>query len=322
VIGDERRDGWLQALHPAVYPDISDARRPESRQPDGCPELGEDSVPGRPGDVRRPIGSVMPGLHTPEAGDHRVVWWDPSKLELGVRTASGLVQTRILEADTGGRADAALREWTAWREARERTRESGIAPSRVVRAATEWSRAMTEEGSGAVGLAERNASAKVELLEVSRASRNTDRPRGVRFGTLVHALLATVDLADRGGVAAHGEVQATLLGATDEERDAAVRAVASALEHPLLRRAVGVASATPGFCRRETPLLVKLEDGTLIECVADLAFLDETGWTVVDFKTDAEPGPRLERYRHQVALYARGIDEATGVKARAVLMKI
>jgi ATP-dependent exoDNAse (exonuclease V) beta subunit len=85
---------------------------------------------------------------------------------------------------------------------------------------------------------------------------------------------------------------------------------------------VEAAAKSSSACRRESPLLVKLEDGTLLECVADLAFLDETGWTIVDFKTDAEPGPRLDRYRYQVALYARGIEEATGVKARAVLMTV
>jgi ATP-dependent helicase/nuclease subunit A len=154
------------------------------------------------------------------------------------------------------------------------------------------------------------------------AARRAKRPRGARFGTLVHALLATVDLGDPESIPSHAEAQARLLGATEEEREAAVQAVTAALEHPLLRGAVTAAAASPASCRRETPLLVKLEDGTLLECVADLAVLDENGWTVVDFKTDAEPGPRLDRYRYQVALYARGIEEATGVKARAVLMKL
>jgi ATP-dependent exoDNAse (exonuclease V) beta subunit len=117
-------------------------------------------------------------------------------------------------------------------------------------------------------------------------------------------------------------MQARLLGATDEERDAAVQAVTAALAHPLLQRAVSVSRGAPGSCRRETPLLVKLGDGTLLECVADLAFLDDGTWTIVDFKTDADSGPRFERYRQQVALYAHGIEEATGMKARAVLMKI
>jgi hypothetical protein len=92
----------------------------------------------------------MPGLHAPETGDHRVVWWDPAKLNLGARTASGLVQTRILEADTGGRAEIALREWNEWRETRDRTRERGTMPSRVVRAATEWSRDVARAAAAGV----------------------------------------------------------------------------------------------------------------------------------------------------------------------------
>jgi ATP-dependent helicase/nuclease subunit A len=352
VIGDERYAGWLQALHPSVYPDISMSRRPETREPSGCPEFGEDSVPARPGDVPRPIMSVVPGLHFPEAGDHRVVWWDPSKLTLGLRSTNGLVQTRILEADTGGRADAALREWKAWREAREETRAKGAVPTRVVRAATEWTRWVVGPGEASVAAADaldraaapgieasaqasgaaaqasgaatldQKALSAVELIEAPGAARRAKRPRGARFGTLIHALLATVDLADPESIPSHAEVQARLLGATEKERDAAVQAVTAALEHPLFRRAVAASAAAPSSCRRETPLLVKLEDGTLLECVADLAVLDENGWTVVDFKTDAEPGPRLDRYRYQVALYARGIEEATGVKARAVLMKL
>jgi hypothetical protein len=261
---------------------------------------------------------VVPGLHFPEAGDHRVVWWDPSKLTLGLRSTNGLVQTRILEADTGGRADAALREWNMWRGAREETRVKGAVPTTLVRAATEWARSVVEAGvDGGAG-----TGAAVELVEAPGAAHRAKRPRGQRFGTLVHTLLATVDLGDPKSVSSHAEVQARLLGATDRERDAAVQAVTAALEHGLFRKAVEAAAKSSSACRRESPLLVKLEDGTLLECVADLAFLDETGWTIVDFKTDAEPGPRLDRYRYQVALYARGIEEATGVKARAVLMTV
>jgi ATP-dependent helicase/nuclease subunit A len=31
TVGDERRDGWLAALHPAIYPARSQARRPEAK---------------------------------------------------------------------------------------------------------------------------------------------------------------------------------------------------------------------------------------------------------------------------------------------------
>ena len=43
-IGDERREGWLGALHPVVYPDESRRRQPEAAQPAGCPRFGLDSV--------------------------------------------------------------------------------------------------------------------------------------------------------------------------------------------------------------------------------------------------------------------------------------
>ena len=146
------------------------------------------------------------------------------------------------------------------------------------------------------------------------------RPHGVRFGTLVHGVLATVDLAaDRDAVAAAAALQGRLLGATAEEVDAAADAVAHALAHPLLRRAAAAA-----VCRRETrggdP---RSTTASLVEGVVDAAFADDDGWTVIDFKTDVELGARLARsIARQVALYARAIARATGRPARAVLLRV
>jgi ATP-dependent exoDNAse (exonuclease V) beta subunit len=144
------------------------------------------------------------------------------------------------------------------------------------------------------------------------------RPRGTRFGTLVHEVLAAVDLgADRGGVAAAAALRGRLLGSTADEVAAATDVVVHALGHPLLRRAAAAAE-----CRRETAVLVRLEDDTLVEGVVDAAFLDVDGWTVIDFKTDRELGTRLADYRRQVALYARAIAQATGRPARGVLLRV
>jgi ATP-dependent helicase/nuclease subunit A len=63
-------------------------------------------------------------------------------------------------------------------------------------------------------------------------------------------------------------------------------------------------------------------DGSLIEGVVDLAFEDEDGWTVVDFKTDAELAADLGRYRRQVGLYASMVARATGKNVRGVLLRI
>jgi ATP-dependent exoDNAse (exonuclease V) beta subunit len=67
---------------------------------------------------------------------------------------------------------------------------------------------------------------------------------------------------------------------------------------------------------------LRLEDGTIAEGVVDLAFRDDGGWTVVDFKTDFEIEGRLEDYRAQVGLYARAVAAATGLPARAVLLRV
>ena len=116
-------------------------------------------------------------------------------------------------------------------------------------------------------------------------------------------------------------LQGRLLGATTEEIAAAAEAAERTLAHPLMRRAAAAARA--GRCGRETPVLLALEDGVIVEGVVDAAFLEDgAGWTVVDFKTDVEIAGRLEEYRRQVALYARAIAQATGRPARGVLLRV
>ena len=77
-----------------------------------------------------------------------------------------------------------------------------------------------------------------------------------------------------------------------------------------------------GRCRRETPVSVVEPDGTILEGVLDLAFEDDDGWTVVDWKTQAELTGSLARYRRQVNAYASVVARVTGRPARAVLMRL
>jgi NAD+--asparagine ADP-ribosyltransferase len=56
--------------------------------------------------------------------------------------------------------------------------------------------------------------------------------------------------------------------------------------------------------------------------VLDLSFEDETGWTVVDFKTSGEVAGALPRYIQQVGKYASIVSKATGRPAKAVLMRL
>jgi ATP-dependent exoDNAse (exonuclease V) beta subunit len=237
-----------------------------------------------------------------------VVWWDPAVLGLGVQESVGLSQQKLLEADERGvRSEEGVRAHAAWQAERMRVREAGGTPGMRVVTATEQA-------------AEATASPGADIT-VETAVGDEPGPHGKRFGSLVHGVLATVDLdAGRRGVERAAELQGRLLGATDDEVTAAVETVIRALAHPLLRRAA-VAGRT-GRCRRETPVAVRVED-VLVEGVVDVAFLeDDTGWTVVDFKTDVELEGRIEEYRRQVGLYVEAIARATGRQVRGVLLRL
>ena len=175
---------------------------------------------------------------------------------------------------------------------------------------TAWAEALAHE-----------AGASVEVDEVP--DRDAARPHGKRFGTLVHAVLATIDLTAQSDVVADSaRLQGRLLGATDAEVDAAAGAVVAALAHSLLTRA-----AACDALRRETPLVFARDDGSLVEGIVDLAFREETPegpcWTVVDFKTDRElPAERRNIYAAQVGLYVEAITRATGEPATGRLFVV
>jgi ATP-dependent exoDNAse (exonuclease V) beta subunit len=144
----------------------------------------------------------------------------------------------------------------------------------------------------------------------------------VRFGSLVHALIADVPLGGDGDAVldrlshAHGRI----LGATPEEIVAARDAVATLLSHPLL--AAAAHAEREGQCYRETPVTYRLESGVLVEGFVDLAYRDGDSLMVVDFKTDRELDGALERYQRQVSLYATAVGRTAGLPTRAFLMRV
>jgi ATP-dependent exoDNAse (exonuclease V) beta subunit len=113
------------------------------------------------------------------------------------------------------------------------------------------------------------------------------------------------------------DVQGRILGATPEEVVAADSVVRAVLANPLMDRV----RASPRL-RRETPITWTQKDGTLIEGVLDLAFDEDAGTTVVDFKTDHELSAGEARYRAQVQKYVDAVAVATGRTARGVLFKV
>ena len=95
---------------------------------------------------------------------------------------------------------------------------------------------------------------------------------------------------------------------------AAVAAAIGALSHPLLRDA-----GSAKRLHREWPVLLRREDGKLIEGTIDLAFSDGAHWTIVDFKTSS--ADQL-RYRRQLQHYGVAIAKTTGLPVRGVLFEV
>jgi ATP-dependent exoDNAse (exonuclease V) beta subunit len=306
-------DGWVSPVHAAVYPTAE--RRRVSRDAPGCPGFGEDSVLERPDRDTPGRDTVRPGLHAfgEDAGSrYDVAWWDPRRLTLDVQRVYGLRREDLIQDPGREIVDADRRRYDEWQTARQAAHERGARPSLRVHTVTEWTRAAPEDERGAA------SSADVEVLA---AAPGAARPGGSRFGTLVHATLAVVALdAAPGRVAEAARLQARIVGATPDEIEAATRLVGSALDHPLMVRARD--AWREGRCRRETPVTFRAGDGSLVEGVLDLAFEEASGWTVVDFKTDAELSGALDRYRRQVALYAAIVAEATARPVRAILLQL
>jgi ATP-dependent exoDNAse (exonuclease V) beta subunit len=309
AVGDAPFDGgWLSPLDLAVYPSVA-TRRHAAPAP-ACPSFKRDSVLQRPDAGIASAQTVSPGLHQFDAESREpydVVWWDPSALNLGVEAPFGLRRQELIAKDVAPEVVAAgQRAYIGWRDARDEALKAGTQPSVRVRTATEWAVASGSEAS--------------ELVEVVRLDAAPGRPSGTRFGTLVHAVLATVPLdASPATVHAITATQSRVVGATADESSAARGVVEAALRHPLFDAARTAVSE--GTCLRETPVTLTVGD-QLVEGTVDFAFQTADGTTVIDFKTDRVDGVQLERYQRQVGLYAAAIGRVNGEKVRAVLMMV
>lgn len=296
---------WIAPLHSALYP--REARRHRPGRPPKCPEFGIDSVRSRPDNDVANQTTVRPGLHEfgGEFTGYGVVWWDPNALELGKAPSFSIRQRELLERGNDEFVQQRLSDYSAWKDARLMLLNAGSTPTLRFRTATDRSKSDVP------------FSLEVEVVELAKG----ERPFGPRFGTLVHSILATIPLdGDEDYVAATAELQGRIIGAPSEEVRAAAVAVNGALRHPLMQRAR--VSAGAGKCFRELPLTLRMDDGLLVEGVADLVFKEQTTWVVVDFKTDQQIKGDLERYRRQVSIYAKTVSEIYGQACAAFLMRV
>ena len=260
--------------------------------------------------------TVCPGEHRLGApGDgHTVVWWspEPEVLSLGARASFGLRRDDLIVKDV---APALLTQhlatYNSWRSSHDAAVSSASVASINVLTATE---------AAISGFGARDSGFEAFEVAVETVAGATERPGGARFGSLVHALLADIPLDSTDVLPSLAASHGRILGAEPGEVAAAEDAVTRVLAHPALQAAAS--AARQGRCHRETPVTLRLDTGALVEGIVDLAYEEDDGFVVVDFKTDRELEGELERYRRQVRLYASAIAAATGRPARAVLMRV
>jgi ATP-dependent exoDNAse (exonuclease V) beta subunit len=249
---------------------------------------------------------VKPGLHDLGHG-YGVVWWDPHTLPLEAPARHGLRRDDLIDKTIDDAiVQADLNAHREWRSQRDGAVERASHPAARVTTVTERATAEARRGDGRADV----------TLERMAATETLALPGGPAFGALVHAALATVAL-DAGvtAVRAAVDLQARILGATEPDVDLAAALVRAFLAHPLLDRARLAARR-----RRETPITYVDDDGVVVDGKIDLAFEDDGGWTVVDYKTSREMDADGALQRRQVALYAKGIAKATGKPVKGVVL--
>jgi ATP-dependent exoDNAse (exonuclease V) beta subunit len=308
-------DAWVAPLYQALYPPVDQRHSPTT--PIGVPPFrSKDTV------LDRPDGE-MASSHTVQAGEYvlpehtsgarySVVWWDPVLIDRRGDDTRGLRRDDLISKEARPEEVAEDRaRYHAWQRERSELVARASQPSLDVVTATEHVREQPQDMT-------RTAS---EVTVVSLSAREDERPAGRRFGVLVHALLAAVPLDASGETVRDlATLHTRVLGATDEEREAAIGVVGQALTHHLLDSARDAISHGRA-CRREAPISIVRGD-RLIDGQIDLAFETDRGWMVVDFKTDAELGGSEEIYRHQVALYAEALATITGKPATATILRL
>ncbi len=310
AVADELRTrSWVAALHPSLYPEGPPYRFPVVAP--GCPRFGNETVIDRP--EKSPVlpgKGIRPGSHKPLRGAHDVVWWDPYLLVDSPKGKPGIRRYQILEPHDKPSADKGERLHHQWSERRGALIENAGRPTLQVTTATRRAEAETED----------TREKEVEVVIVERVE---GRPVGKGFGKLVHEVLAAADLdSDRGRLRPLAISLGRVFGSSEQEIEAAIEAAGRALEHSLMRRAA-VADRND-LCHRETPVIYRESDGTLIEGVPDLAFRDapDSPWVVVDFKTDFRPDIGQDIYRRQVAAYMEAIHRATDTPTNGILLYI
>jgi ATP-dependent exoDNAse (exonuclease V) beta subunit len=293
AIGEEERDGgWLSPLHDALYPPKDCWRRPEPAP--GCPRFGSRTVLNRPPDQHDEV-SIKPGLHYSKSGNQPIVWFDPEILALDVDKQEGVENEQVLAGSTD-QAVEGLRLYNEWKDGRAARIEAASAPRYRIAVAE---RMRPSHDADAV---------EVETITLPA---ELGRPTGRRFGRLVHDILERAARPE--DTDTHAPIWARRHGVPDSDCAAAATAARAALDR--------LAGLVPEGAQRlrEVPILVRLDDGSLVDGRIDFAWSDGHTWTVVDYKTDRRD---TRRRVGQLQLYALAIKKATGLPARGIILEV
>lgn len=138
---------------------------------------------------------------------------------------------------------------------------------------------------------------------------------GTEWGTAIHGMLQAAMMSpesDLSGLALSALADQGLAPALAND---AIDTVRSVMASEIWKRAL---AARRKFVEIPFQLLMaeaaEAPGDTIVRGVIDLVFLDESGWVVVDYKTDRFTGPAdqfIEKYKHQVLTYAQAWAEMT-----------
>jgi ATP-dependent exoDNAse (exonuclease V) beta subunit len=319
AVGDGAYDkGWVRPLNRGLYPPREQWQSPSPAR--GVPLFkGKQTImPDARADGQPVDDTVRPGtyqLTDPGSGEsYSVVWWDPLLLQGAPDDARGLRRDDLIAKSASAEDVAADRaRYDQWRDRRAAVQSSGSTASMHVATATQ----LSEE-----------ARPPQHTIEIEDAGFGVIRPSGKRFGTLVHAVLATLPLdADATEVDELAALHAKLFAAPDDERAAAAGIARRLLQHPRIA-AARAAEAAGRRVWREAPVSLRLagDDASaapqIVDGQVDLAYETEHGWVIVDFKTDIEIASAQDAYKQQVALYVEAVQRATGQPASGVLLRV
>jgi ATP-dependent exoDNAse (exonuclease V) beta subunit len=238
------------------------------------------------------------------------VWWDPHSLVLESPQVGGLRRDDLIAKD-GDQAgvDRRMGEYRAWQSDRAAAVAQAQAASIVAHTATDLARETLRPSADTV---------QIDVIDLPRRA---GRPFGPRFGSLVHATIATVALdADAEAVLNTARTHARMLLADEQEASAAADAVTQALNTSLFDEVRAAQAA--GTCLRECPLLWRLPDGAILEGTVDVVYEHGAGLTILDFKTDREPSELKDQYERQLRLYCQAFASLRGKPVRGVLVSI